>query len=190
MAPSRKNVGWIKERSNESTMNYRRAYRKGGCYFFTVVTCNRRPLLTEPENINRLRESFRYVMKRHPFVMDAVVVLPDHFHCIWRMPEEDADFSTRLRLIKRHFSIGMEAGCNKRGEKGVWQRRFWEHLIRDEDDWRRHVDYIHYNPVKHGYVKTPSEWAHSSFERAVERGWYKYDWGADEPESVRGIDLE
>ena len=128
-------------------------------------------------------------MKR-PFVMDAVVVLHDHLHCIWRLPDGDEDFSTRWRLIRRHFSLAIDAPLTKRGEKLVWQRRFWEHLIRDEGDWRRHVDYIHYNPVKHGYVRSPRDWPSSSFHRAIKRGWYLEDWGSEEPENLKGMDLD
>jgi len=122
--------------------------------------------------------------------MDAIVILPDHIHCIWQLPSGDADFSTRWRLIKRYFSTGVDAALNSKGEKRIWQRRFWEHLIRDEDDWRKHMDYIHYNPVKHGYVSHPGLWPHGSFHRAVERGWYGSDWGKNEPEAIQNLDLE
>jgi putative transposase len=116
--------------------------------------------------------------------MDAVVVLPDHLHCLWRLPERDSDFSTRWRLIKHFFSSGQKQNTP------IWQRRFWEHTIRDEEDWGRHVDYIHYNPVKHDLVSSPSEWEFSSFSRAVERGWYSAGWGAVEPVSIRGMHFE
>jgi putative transposase len=169
---------------------YRRAYQQGGCYFFTVVTYERQKILDRSECIPRLRKAFSHVMEKYPFVMDSVVVLPDHLHCIWLLPEGDSDFSTRWRLIKRYFSIGINAPVNRKGEKTVWQRRFWEHLIRNEDDWRKHVDYIHYNPVKHGYVTRPADWPHSSFQRAVDRGWYSIDWGHREPDDIKGLYLE
>ena len=170
---------------------YRRAYQEGGCYFFTVVTYERQRILDRRENIERLKKAFRHVMEQYPFVMDSVVILPDHLHCIWLLPGGDSDFSSRWRLIKRYFSIGIGAPIDHRGEKTVWQRRFWEHLIRNEDDWRKHVDYIHYNPVKHGYVLRPADWPHSSFQRAVDRGWYSVDWGEKkEPGNIKGIDLE
>jgi len=169
--------------------DYKRLYRKAGFYFFTVVTHNRQRLLTGPKNIERLRDAFRLTQTRYPFIFDAVVVLPEHIHCIWQMPEGDEDFSTRWRLIKRYFSIGIDSLLNERKEKQVWQRRFWEHLLRDEDDWRRHMDYIHYNPVKHGYVQRPADWPHSSFTRAVERGYYSADWGAFEPQNIRGLQV-
>ena len=170
--------------------DYRRAYARGGSYFFTVVTYERRALLTQPAVYARLREAFRHVGKTRPFAVDAIVVLPDHLHCIWRLPADDEDFSTRWRLIKHFVARGVKAEANTRAEKPVWQRRFWEHRIRDEDDWRRHMDYIFFNPIKHGYVERVSQWPFSSFERAVARGWYAMEWGAVVPESVRGMDLE
>jgi putative transposase len=170
--------------------NYRRAYQEGGCYFFTVVTYHRQPLLSQIQNIERLRGSFTSVSVKRPFVVDAVVVLHDHLHCIWRLPDGDEDFSTRWRLIRRHFSLTIDTPLTKRGEKLVWQRRFWEHLIRDEEDWRRHLDYIHYNPVKHGYVRSPRDWPSSSFHRAVKQGWYLEDWGSEEPENLKGMNLD
>lgn len=129
-------------------------------------------------------------MEKLPFAMDAVVILPDHLHCIWQLPPDDADFSTRWRLIKRHFALGIDAPMTARGEKKVWQRRFWEHFLRDEEDWRRHMDYIHYNPVKHGYVSSPVDWVSGSFQRAVKEGLYPVDWGGQEPPSVTGMELE
>ncbi|TLD40639.1 MAG: hypothetical protein JETT_3102 [Candidatus Jettenia ecosi] len=122
--------------------------------------------------------------------MDAVVILPDHIHCIWRLPLDDDDFSTRWRLIKRYFSIGIDAPLTKRAEKKVWQRRFWEHLLRNEEDWRTHMDYIHYNPVKHGYVQNPGDWPYGSFQRAVTEGLYPANWGTKEPSSINGMNLE
>ncbi len=127
---------------------YLRLYRQQGWYFFTVVTYNREKILIQPDNLIRLRQLFSYVMKKLPFKIDVVVILPDHIHCIWRLPLDDDDFSTRWRLIKRYFSIGINTSLTKRAEKKVWQRRFWEHLLRNEKDWRTHIDYIHYNPVK------------------------------------------
>ena len=176
-------------------MDYRRYYQAGGSYFFTVVTHNRRPILTTEENIQRLRKAFRHVQAKHPFHIDAIVVLPDHLHTLWRLPEGDADFSTRWRKIKHFFSIGVAKGVvsnskQRRREKGVWQRRFWEHALRDEHDWRRHVDYIHYNPVKHGHVSLPAQWPFSSFHKAVKMGWYEMDWGASEPDMIRGMEME
>ncbi len=159
-------------------MRYRRVYQKGGCYFFTVVTHHRRKILTQPDAVARLREAFRHVMQTRPFVLEALVVLPDHLHCLWRLPQDDNDFSTRWMLIKRYFSLGFAGGLDQSREKNIWQRRFWEHLIRNEEDWKSHMDYIHYNPVKHGYVQLPADWEYSSFHRMVERGLYPADWGS------------
>ena len=170
--------------------NYRRAFEQGGYYLFTLVTHDRQLILSQPHKIQRLKESFTHVMATRPFVIEAIVILPDHLHCIWQLPEGDGDFSTRWRLIKRHFSIAVETPLTKRSEKLVWQRRFWEHLIRNEEDWRRHMDYIHYNPVKHGYVQNPMDWAHSSFIQATNLGWYPRNWGCQEPKNLQGMDLE
>lgn len=170
--------------------DYRRAFQPGGCYFFTVVTYERQPWLTEPGNIERLRKAFQAVKRSRPFDMDAIVILPDHLHCLWRLPEGDSNYSERWRQIKRFVGMGVPTPVNQRGEKSLWQRRFWEHLIRDDEDWRRHMDYIHYNPVKHGYVKIPADWPHGSFARSVARGWYAPDWGNSEPANIIKMDFE
>jgi putative transposase len=170
-------------------MNYRRARTPGGTFFFTVVTHNRRPFLCVPENIALLRQAFRYAMANHPFQIDAVVILPEHLHCLWTLPAGDEDFSTRWRLIKTHFTrhcavtYQAQASTPRRHkqEKAVWQHRFWEHQIRDEDDFTRHVEYIHYNPVKHGLVSAPIDWEHSSFRRYVQASLYPAEWGAEQP---------
>jgi len=176
-------------------MKFRRHYQSGGCYFFTVVTQDRQPILARPENIKRLRNAFIHIKNKRPFTIEAIVVLPDHLHAIWRLLDGDADFSTRWRTIKHDFSIALQDGVvspsqQRKGEKGIWQRRFWEHAIRNETDWCRHIDYIHFNPVKHGYVTSPSTWPYSSFLRAVEKGWYPPDWGQQEPDSVKSMHLE
>ncbi|WP_204140845.1 transposase [Halomicronema sp. CCY15110] len=174
-------------------MEYRRHYQPGGTYFFTVVTESRRPLLIE--QIERLREAFRHCIQRHPFSIEGIVVLPDHLHTIWRLPEDDADYSTRWMVIKRKFSAGLtsehvnQSKWSKR-EKGIWQRRFWEHTIRDQDDWQRCLDYIYFNPVKHGYCASPADWPFSSFDRAVQQGQYPADWGAQVSTTVRDMDWE
>ena len=167
-------------------MQYRRARIKGGTYFFTVVAHNRRKILTIPENVDLLRSIFQSVMDKHPFCMDAIVLLPDHLHCLWTLPNDDHDFSTRWNLIKGAFS--RQCSCHFKGkasgsrqtkrEAAVWQRRFWEHAIRDENDFDRHVEYIHYNPVKHNLVDSPNKWPYSSFHTYVRNGLYDADWGA------------
>ena len=151
-------------------MQYRRVYVEGGCYFFTVNLADRREdLLTR--HIDVLRDSVAEVKRRHPFDIDAMVILPDHLHAIWTLPKGDSDYSKRWTLIKSGFSRQLPKGehINKsryqKGERGIWQRRFWEHLIRDEEDYLKHIEYIHNNPVKHGYVGNPKDWPHSSIHK-------------------------
>ncbi len=168
-------------------MNYRRVFVPGGTFFFTVVTFQRRPILSTPEAIELLRSAFRYTLARLPFAIVASVILPEHMHFVWTKPPKSSDFSTRWRLIKSHFTRNWcpkEADSEvasrvQKGEKDVWQRRFWEHLIRDELDLTRHIEYIHYNPVKHGYVSSPYEWEYSSFRKYVSDGFYAPDWSGD-----------
>ena len=169
-------------------MKYIRSNQKGGTFFFTVVTYKRRRILCNEANIRRFYDIIAHVKKNHPFDVDAFVILHDHMHFIWTMPENDCDFSKRWMLIKKGFSmqcyikdnyILTESMTTKR-EKAVWQRRFWEHQIRDERDFATHVDYIHYNPVKHGYVKRPRDWKWSTFKRYVKNGIYDVNWGSME----------
>jgi len=165
---------------------YRRAFLPGGTFFFTAVTDRRRPIFADALAIDLLRQAMAHVQSRHPFVIDAAVVLPDHVHCIWSLPDGDADFSTRWRLVKARFTqLYLRSGGRQglrspsraeKGERGVWQRRFWEHTIRDLDDYVRHVDYIHYNPVRHGLAACPHAWAATSLHRWVQRGVYGVDW--------------
>lgn len=159
----------------ESRMKYRRTKTPGATYAFTLVTYNRQPIFQCPETINVLRQSFYTVKQCHPFHIDAIVILPDHLHCLWTLPEHDANFSTRWRLIKSHFTRHCPDQYKqprsisrlRKKEQAVWQRRFWEHQIRNDDDFNRHVGYIHYNPVKHGYVKSLVEWPYSSIHRYI-----------------------
>ena len=167
--------------------NYRRAFAPGATFFFTVATNNRQPVLTEPAVIESLRAAVRDVRARMPFEIVVWVVLPDHLHAVWKLPEDDANFSLRWALIKQHVTRGcatmpfMDRGASdsrrKRREGALWQRRFWEHRIRDETDLTRHVDYIHYNPVKHGYVQYVRDWPYSTFHRYCRDGIYPLDWG-------------
>jgi len=170
--------------------NYRRTNEPGATYFFTVVTHRRKPWFDRENHVSVLREAFRRIMEKQPFRMDAIIVLPDHLHCLWQLPQDDSDFSGRWREIKKSVSRELAPQTNHRNERLVWQKRFWEHLIRDEKDWRNHMDYIHYNPVRHGLVKRPADWPWSSFSKAVERGWYDRDWGLVEPAMTVGMDLE
>jgi len=152
-------------------MDYRRVYESGGCYFFTVVTARRRPLFASASAVSHLRAAFRVVRGRYPFQTQCAVVLPDHLHCIWSLPKDDADFSLRWQLIKSYVSRRMP------DDRPVWQPRFWEHLIRDETDLAHHLDYIHFNPVKHGYVQRAQAWPFSSIHRYIADGRYPADWG-------------
>ncbi len=178
--------------------NYRRNRVPGGTYFFTVVTFGRRPILQSSLAVELLRGAWRVTSAERPFETLAAVILPDHLHCIWRLPPGDADFSTRWRLIKARFTIAASdrklvaptlarPGRSRRGVD-VWQRRFWEHVVRDERDLQQHVHYVHYNPVKHGYALRAADWAHSTFRRYVNRGWYSLNWGAAEPTCLRNCE--
>ena len=163
---------------------YIRENVKGGVYFFTVNLAERNNNDLLIANIEILREAFRLTKQSHPFIIDACVILPEHLHCIWRLPEGDEDFSKRWRLIKTHFSKNIPANerisnsRKRKNERGIWQRRFWEHLIKDESDYQSHLDYIHYNPVKHGYVEQAIDWPYSSFYLWVERKAYPRDWAS------------
>ncbi|GLH78905.1 putative REP-associated tyrosine transposase [Bradyrhizobium sp. SSBR45G] len=163
--------------------NYRRASIKGGLFFFTVVLENRSSHLLV-EQIEWLKSCYRLACERRPFETVALCVLPDHLHAIWALPENDADYSIRWSMIKSGFSRGLKPQTQSRSllakrEKGIWQRRYWEHAIRNQADLERHIDYVHFNPVKHGHVSRVSDWPHSSFHRFIERGWLAPDWGGD-----------
>ena len=165
--------------------DYLRTYLNGGTYFFTVVTCLRFPIFKQEAAVNLLNDCFLGIMKEHPFKIDAIVIMPDHLYTILTLPDEDSGFSIHWKQIKGTFSrnyLGEKVrngtkSMMTKNEKGVWQRRFWEHTIRNQEDFNRHCDYIHYNPVKHGLVHSPSEWKFSSFRKFVEKGLYNGDWG-------------
>lgn len=166
--------------------NYRRAHVPGGTFCFTVVAYNRRPLFADPIAKKLLGRSIRKCQHEWPFEINAIVLLPDHLHAIWTLPRGDDRYSARWSIIKNGFTSryrkagGQEARITKaqqeEGRAGFWQPRFWEHTLEDEDDFEAHFDYIHYNPVKHGYVKCPQDWEASSFHRWVRRGVYDADW--------------
>lgn len=159
----------------------------GQLYFFTLVTHQRRTILTTDLARASLREAIRHVRQEYPFEMMAIVLLPDHLHAVWSLPSKDSDFSTRWRLIKARFTRNWIAGSGnegvlsdsreKKSERGIWQRRFYEHTCRDERDLKRFVDYLHVNPLKHGLVKRVRDWPWSSFSRYVRMGEYPSDWG-------------
>jgi len=174
--------------------DYRRAWHPGGTYFFTVNLLERHgnDLLTR--HIDLLRDTVRLVRRRHPFVIHGWVVLPDHLHCVIELPPGDANFPLRWRLIKMNFSKALpltELRSKvriKRGERGIWQRRFWEHLIRDEADFRAHLDYVHINPVKHGLVERVADWPYSTFQHFVNQGVYPPDWAGDAAADSLGLE--
>jgi putative transposase len=161
--------------------NYRRNRVAGGSYFFTVNLADRTSTLLV-DHIDVLRNAIRYTRERHPFTVDAMVVLPDHLHAVWTLPIDNAEYALRWRLIKTMFSRGLPRNENNtvsrmnKGERGIWQRRYWEHTIRDDLDFSRHVDYVHINPVKHGYAARVQDWPHSSFHRYVKDGALSIDW--------------
>jgi putative transposase len=175
--------------------NYRRARVDGGTYFFTVNTFRRQPFLTDPDVRAALRAGIARVRAEHPFVIEAWVLLPDHMHALWTLPPDDHDFPTRWRIIKStvsqrcgprlHRPEWMTARRAIRQQSTLWQHRFWEHTIRDDTDLVRHIDYIHWNPVKHGYVKRAVDWPYSSFHRYVKQGLLPADWA-----EVEGIETE
>lgn len=176
--------------------NYTRVYSPGATWFFTLVTYDRKPLLTSGHALSCLRDALERTRARYPFRIDAICVLPDHLHCLWTLPPGEKDFSRRWNMVKGLFTKrylatapGDERNASRRrtGEAAVWQRRFWEHVIRDDDDYARHLDYIHYNPVKHGHVSLPLDWQWSSFHRYLRLGWYEAHWGAEEPLSVKAV---
>ena len=159
-------------------MQYRRAFAPGGSFFFTLVTEQRRPIFASAENVQTLRDAFKNVHASRPFDIDAMVVMPDHLHCIWTLPPDDADFSTRWRLIKTWFTKHCQPSLRHTSahQPVLWQHRYWEHQLRDAADFANHAHYIHYNPVKHGLVSTPADWPYSSFLRYVKAGIYPIDW--------------
>ncbi|MFO0847016.1 MAG: transposase [Gemmataceae bacterium] len=167
--------------------DFRRWFVPGGTYFFTLVTEGRARLFAGPDARRLLGDTIRHCQARWPFVVDAIALLPDHLHAIWRLPAGDDHYSGRVGWIKKEFTKAwLSAGgseqprsrsrvANRR--RGVWQRRFWEHVIRDERDYENHFDYLHYNPVKHGLVRRPGDWPWTTFGKYVAAGWYPADWG-------------
>jgi putative transposase len=164
---------------------YRRAYQPGGTFFLTLTTFARRPLFSHSENVERLRNAIRHVQLLRPFEIPAAVILPEHSHFLWTLPEGDTDYSARIGQIKLLFTKSLppelrptvfNASHKKHRDAEIWQRRFWEHTVRDENDFNRLLDYIHFNPVKHGHVACPHLWKHSSFHTWVAKKGYEPDW--------------
>ena len=169
--------------------NYRRSNSKGGTYFFTVVSFKRRPIFTDDAMIHAMRDAVHLVKQQLPFIVDAWVTLPDHIHTMWTLPPNDGDYGKRWGLIKRQVSRACEAywapidmlslSNIKRDEKGIFQRRFWAHDIMDDEDFSKHMDYIHFNPVGHGLVKRAVDWKYSTFHKYCKSGLYTIDWSSE-----------
>jgi len=176
---------------------YRRANTAGATYFFTVVTYRRRTFLCDADVRIALREAITKVRRKYPFLINAWVLLPDHLHTIWTLPPDDASFALRWQQIKRYVTLScgkrlhqmswMTDSKTKHRESTLWQRRYWEHQIQDEADFERHMDYVHYNPVKHDLVKQVKDWPYSSFHRYVEAGVYAEDWTMEPPTDETGF---
>jgi putative transposase len=166
--------------------DYRRLFRPGGTYFFTVVTYRRAPFLCDDLARPLLRAAINQCQENYPFTTDALVLLPDHLHAIWTLPQGDSDFSGRWGRIKKSFTQAWMASGGWEGaisdsrisnrRRGVWQRRFWEHMIRDQRDYERHLDYIHYNPVKHSYARCAHGWDWSTFHKLIRQKVYEPSW--------------
>jgi putative transposase len=171
--------------------DYRRWYVPGGTYFFTLATHKRRKFLTDETSRRCLEEAMQTVQNSYAFTIVALVLLPDHLHTVWTLPQGDANYPTRWKRIKEEFTksylakggieLPVSESRRRKKERGVWQRRYWEHTVRDEDDLKRCVDYTHWNPKKHGYVKRVRDWEYSTFHEFVRLGEYDIDWGAADP---------
>lgn len=179
--------------------NFRRVHVPGGTYFFTLVTHQRRPVFADPAEIGRFGHLLRECRRSAPFSVEAIVVLPDHVHMIWRLPPDDIGYSRRIGWIKKEFTLDWRARSGADDfdtPASPWQPRFWEHVIRDDHDFERLVDYLHYNPVKHGQVTCPHQWRWSSFPRFVRRGIRPWDWACGchgsvvVPTSIAGLGME
>jgi putative transposase len=171
--------------------DYRRCYIPGGTFFFTLVSDRRRPILDTDPARRCLHDAIEKIRARLPVEIVAVVLLPDHLHTVWTLPRDDARYPLRWKRMKEEFTrrylkaggteVAPSASRLRRGERGIWQRRYWEHTVRDEDDLKRCVDYIHWNPKKHGLVASVRDWPWSSFHRFVGLGEYAPNWGAEDP---------
>lgn len=180
--------------------DYRRVRVEGGTYFFTVVTYHRHPILISKAAMKFLHAAWSETQARFPFTTMAICLLPDHLHCIWKLPDGDTDYSLRWNMVKGLFSkryikeFGpveqLNALQHKRREAAIWQRRFWEHTILDDDDLETHIDYIHYNPIKHGYVEQAIDWNWSSFRRFVNDGVYDSKWAGEDEGRLSMVGFE
>ena len=170
-------------------MQFRRVYAQGGIYFFTLVTYHRNPIFSNIRAIQIFTEANKHINKNHPFSILAYVIMPDHIHCIWKLPDGDTNYSTRWRLIKSFFTRKWKKEFSTQ-QKSIWQDRYWEHLIRNENDFQNHFHYIHYNPVKHGFVFDPEDWLYSSYHYYVGKGYYPGKWDPNKSlwEGYKGIE--
>ena len=167
--------------------NYRRIYIPGSTVFLTWVTYQRTPILTQPDNLALFRKAVSKAKNEAPFEIVAAAILPEHVHFIWKLPDQDSDYSKRVSRIKVLFTRALRGketqprnlsqSRRKHRESDVWQRRFWERTIRNDQELAHCLDYVHYNPVKHGLVSCPHFWLHSSFQKWVNAGHYSHDWG-------------
>lgn len=180
--------------------NYRRDKTPGGIYFFTLVTYQRIWVFNNDQDVEILRAAMSHVKKHDPFEIDAIVILPEHLHLIMQLNEDDSNYSRKLANIKRNFgkiyqkqyqieSI-LTNSAIKRSERGIWQRRFWEHRIKNSKDYEAHVNYIHYNPVKHKLVQSVADWKWSSYFKFLKAGFYDKDWGTNAPDDIEGVEWD
>jgi putative transposase len=168
--------------------NYRRLYTPGACYFFKLVAYRRQPIFCDALFRSALRQAIVQTRIKYPFAINAWVLLPDHLHTIWTLPQGEANYSQRWQQIKRKVSLTIGAEYNraelltpskiKHRESTIWQRRYWEHQIRNQADFNHHLDYCHYNPVKHGLCQKPKDWPYSTFNRYVNSWFYDNDWAS------------
>ncbi len=177
--------------------NYRRYFEKGGLYFFTITLQDRQKNWLI-KYIHEFKLAYRETLQHYPFETIAICILPDHLHLIMQLPENDDNFSRRIQVLKSNFSKRLPKECygafnlsrKKRGELGIWQRRFWEHHIRDENDLEKCIEYIYYNPVKHNYVTNVKDWAFSSFHRDVKLGFFDKEWGSEISPIISKLNLD
>jgi putative transposase len=171
--------------------NFRRYYVPNAVVFITAVTKDRVPYFERQDNVELFWDTLRRVQSIHPFGLLAYVLLPDHFHWLMRVEREDGDFSVVMHSIKRNYTLNFKRAHGITRPFSLWQSRFWDHVIRDGEDLENHFDYVHWNPVKHGYVRRPEEWRDSTFVYWLERGYYEPDWAYEgEPVNIAQMDFE
>lgn len=177
--------------SNHIMPNYRGYKTPNATIFITCVTRNRYPYLKSKSDIDLFFRTLLEVMEIHPFEHLAYVILPDHFHCLIKSDHPSGNFSIIMHSIKRNFTRNYKVAHSIQQPLSTWQRGFWDHVIRDEKDFEAHLDYIHWNPFKHGYVKKPEDWQYSTYREWLSDGFYEPDWGSDfEPANIRELNLE